>query len=133
MGRCSLGKEQVEVKTRLVVIAGLILAMFAVSVPAFAARIPEVNFDGGYWCDQAGGNTVVWLTREYRWPGTVKIWDGKPFVRKHLRRAVTYRDLRDSPEGGVVVGELADGLHRFRSTYKGHILDRQRIRIRCGR
>jgi hypothetical protein len=99
---------------------------------ALAARVPEANFDGGYSCNDGGGSVVVWVTREYRWPGRVKIWDGKPFVREHLRRVVTYRDLaNDGDFGGVVVGELRDGVHRLRSTYRGRVLDRLRIRIDC--
>jgi hypothetical protein len=98
---------------------------------AEAGRVPQANIDGGYSCDQSGASIVVWVTREYRWPGRVKIWDGQPFVDGNLRRVVTYRDLRDSPEGGVLVGELSDGLHRLRSTYHQHVLDRLRIRINC--
>jgi hypothetical protein len=107
------------------------LVVLTLATPAIAGRVPEANFDGGYSCDAGGGTIVVWVTREYRWPGKVKIWDGKPFARDHLRRVVEYRDLRDSPEGGVVLGELLEGRHRMRSTYSGEILDRQRYRIDC--
>jgi hypothetical protein len=112
---------------------GVCVALFVLvlATPAAAARQPEANFDGGYSCDEGGASIVVWLTREYRWPGKVKIWDGKPFVRDHLKRVVTYRYLVEHPDGGVVVGELSEGRHRMRSTWRGRILDRQRYRIDC--
>jgi hypothetical protein len=116
-------------RTALIAVMAALLVLTASA--AAAGRVPEANIDGGYFCGQSGGSVVVWVTHEYRWPGRVKIWDGRPFVDTNLRRVVTYRDLRHAPEGGVVVGELSDGLHRLRSTYHQHVLDRLRIHIDC--
>lgn len=113
-------------------VVSTIVALVMLAGVGHAGRVPDADFDGGYSCDQAGGSTVVWVTREYRWPGRVKIWDGKPFVRSHLRRVIEYGDLKnDGPEGGIVIGELSNGVHRLRSTYHQRVLDRVRIRVRC--
>jgi hypothetical protein len=113
-------------------IAGVTVAL-VLATPASAGGAPDAVWDDRIACGAGGGTAGVFITREYRWDGKVKLWDGKPFVRDNLRRAVTYRDvLRFSDERGrILIGELSEGRHRLRATYRGEVLDRQRVRVDC--
>ena len=114
------------------IIAGVAVAV-VLATPASAGRAPDALWDDRITCGAGGGTAGVYITREYRWDGKVKLWDGKPFVRDNLRRAVTYRDvLRFSDERGrILIGELTEGRHRLRASYGSVVLDRTRVRVDC--
>lgn len=110
----------------------LILAVLAVGVlasPASASRAPEAIVDDRVYCGTAAF-ARVYVTREYRWDGRVKIYLGS---YRHLRRIVTYRDVvRFSDDRGAIrVGELPEGRTRLLVTWHGRLLDRQRLRVNC--
>ena len=110
----------------------LLLAVLAVGVlasPASASHGPQATVDETVYCGQAAF-ARVYITREFRWEGRVKIYLGS---YHHLRRAVTYRDVvRFSDDRGAIrIGELPEGRTRLLVTWHGRLLDRQRLRVNC--
>ena len=110
----------------------LLLAVLAVGMlasPASASHGPQAIVDPTVSCGEAAF-ARVYITREFRWDGRVKIYLGS---YRHLRRAVTYRDVvRFSDDRGAIrVGELAEGRTRLLVTWHGRLLDRQRLRVDC--
>jgi hypothetical protein len=110
----------------------LLLAVLAVAVlasPASAYQGPQATVDETVYCGEAAF-ARVYITREYRWDGRVKIYLGS---YRNLRRVVTYRDvIRWSDNRGAVrVGELPEGRTRLLVTWHGRLLDKQRLRVNC--
>jgi len=110
----------------------LLLAVLAVGVlasPASASHGPQATVDDRVYCGEAAF-ARVYITREFRWEGRVKIYLGS---YRHLRRAVTYRDVvRFSDDRGAIrVGDLPEGRTRLLVTWHGRLLDRQPLRVNC--
>jgi hypothetical protein len=110
----------------------LLLAVLAVGMlasPASGYQGPQATVDERVYCGGAAF-ARVYITREFRWDGRVKIYVGS---YRHLRRSVTYRDVvRFSDDRGAIrVGELPEGRTRVLVTWHGRLLDRQRLRVDC--
>ena len=110
----------------------LLLAVLAVGMlasPAFASSGPQAIVDERVHCGEAAF-ARVYITREFRWDGRVKIYLGS---YRNLRRAVTYRDVvRFSDNRGAIrIGELPEGRTRLLVTWHGRLLDRQRLSVDC--
>src|SRR5215210_8120751 len=97
--------------------------------PAFASHGPQATIDSTVYCGESAF-ARVYITREFRWDGRVKIYLGS---YRHLRRAVTYRDvLRFSDDRGAIrIGELSEGRTRLLVAWHDRLLDRQRLRVDC--
>ena len=110
----------------------LLLAVLAVGMlasPASASHGPQAIVDEQAYCGEAAF-ARVYITREFRWEGRVKIYVGS---YRHLRRAVSYRDVvRFSDDRGAIrVGELPEGDTRLLVTWHDRLLDRQRLSVNC--
>ena len=110
----------------------LLLAVLAVGMlasPVSAGTRPQAIVDDTVYCGKAAF-ARVYITREYRWDGRVKIYVGS---YRHLRRVVTYRDVVrfSDGRGAIRVGELPEGRTRVLVTWHGRLLDRQRLRVNC--
>lgn len=111
---------------RKLLLAVLTVAMLA--SPAFAGiRKPQAIIDSQVYCGNAAF-ARVYITREYRWDGRVKIYAGS-----HLRRELTYREVIEFSDqrGAIRVGELPEGRTRILVTWRGDLLDRQRLSVNC--
>jgi hypothetical protein len=106
-----------------------VLAVGALVSPASAAQGPQAIVDEQVYCGGAAF-ARVYISREFRWEGRVKIYLGS---YRHLRRAVTYRDVvRFSDDRGAIrVGELPEGRTRLLVTWHDRLLDTQRLRVNC--
>ncbi len=110
----------------------LLLAVLAVGMlasPASASHGPQAVVDEQVYCGEAAF-ARVYITREFRWEGRVKIYVGS---YRHLRRAVSYRDVvRFSDDRGAIrIGELPEGSTRVLVTWHDRLLDRQRLSVDC--
>ena len=110
----------------------LLLAVLAVgmlALPASASHGPQAIVDEQVYCGEAAF-ARVYISREFRWEGRVKIYVGS---YRHLRRAVTYRDVvRFSDNRGAIrIGELPEGDTRLLVTWHDRLLDRQRLTVNC--
>jgi hypothetical protein len=106
-----------------------VLAVGMLTSPASAQVGPQATVDERVYCGEAAF-ARVYITREFRWEGRVKIYEGS---YRHLRRAVTYREVvRFSDDRGAIrVGELPEGRTRLLVTWRGRLLDRQRLHVNC--
>ena len=106
-----------------------VLAVGMLASPASASHGPQAIVDQHVYCGEAAF-ARVYITREFRWEGRVKIYVGS---YRHLRRAVTYRDVvRFSDDRGAIrIGELPEGDTRLLVTWHDRLLDRQRLTVNC--
>ena len=106
-----------------------VLAAGLLASPASATQGPQAIVDERVSCGESAF-ARVYLTREFRWEGRVKVYLGS---YRHLRRTVTYRDVvRFSDDRGAIrVGELPEGRTRLLVTWHDRLLDRQRLRVDC--